>query len=75
MKDTILPDILSAGVDTTANAAAFALYCIATNPDKQKILREEIMKTMNSEEEFTGKVCIKQRNLNQHESFLCVFIK
>ena len=75
MKDTILPDILSAGVDTTSNAAAFALYCIATNPDKQEILREEINKTMNSEEEFTGKVRIKHHNLNQDESFLCAFIK
>lgn len=35
-------DLIQAGVDTTANQLAFILYNLATNPDKQEILSQEI---------------------------------
>ncbi|XP_013138513.1 PREDICTED: cytochrome P450 CYP12A2-like [Papilio polytes] len=38
-----LDDFFFVGVDTTANATLSVLYLLATNPDKQTKLREEIM--------------------------------
>ena len=55
VKDITLLDVLSAGVDTTTNAASFVLYCLATNPEKQEILREEIRQVANAGEDI-GKV-------------------
>ena len=55
-KESIILDVLAAGVDTTSNAAAFVLYCLAVNPDKQEKLREEVNQVMDSGEEITGKV-------------------
>ena len=36
-------DVLFGGVDTTSNAMQWILYMIATNPEKQDILRQEVM--------------------------------
>ncbi|XP_013138514.1 PREDICTED: probable cytochrome P450 49a1 [Papilio polytes] len=38
-----LDDFFFVGIDTTANATLSVLYLLATNPDKQTKLREEIM--------------------------------
>ncbi|CAG9800180.1 unnamed protein product [Chironomus riparius] len=43
-------DMLGAGIDTTSSSAAAALYCLATNPDKQEILRDEIKKVLPSKD-------------------------
>ena len=34
----------------TSSTAAAALYCLASNPDKQEILRQEIMKILPSKD-------------------------
>lgn len=39
---TMAEDMLTAGVDTTSVAMATVMYCLAKNPDKQEILRQEI---------------------------------
>jgi cytochrome P450 family 12 len=39
-------DMLLAGVDTTASAAAGILYCLAKNPQKQEKLRKEVFQVM-----------------------------
>ena len=54
-KDTIFTDVLGAGVDTTTSAASFVLYCLASNPDKQEILRNEINEVFSSGEEISGR--------------------
>ncbi len=35
-------DMVFAGIDTTGNSAGFLLHNLATNPDKQELLREEM---------------------------------
>lgn len=42
----MVSDMLLAGVDTTATAVTNILYCLAKNPDKQRLLREEILKIL-----------------------------
>ena len=42
----MVSDMLLAGVDTTATAVTNILYSLAKNPDKQQLLRDEIMKIM-----------------------------
>ena len=49
--DSVIPtvmaiDALMAGIDTTGTAAAFLLYHLATNPDKQENLYQEICDTI-----------------------------
>ncbi|KAM3968316.1 cytochrome P450 CYP12A2-like [Aphomia sociella] len=51
-------DMLFAGVDTTANTVIFTLYLLATNPDKQDKLREEIIS--KAEKRSYLKACIKE---------------
>ena len=63
-KEVVFVDILGAGVDTTSNAASFLLYCLATNPEKQEKLREEIRHFTKSEEEITGKVLQQMKYLH-----------
>ena len=72
----VVPEILGAAVDTTSNAAAFLLYCLATNPDKQEILRKEIMELLNSGE-VTGKVgfCMKVSFILYLSGVALTFIK
>ncbi|XP_035214006.1 probable cytochrome P450 12a4, mitochondrial [Stegodyphus dumicola] len=41
-------DMLTAGIDTTANSMGFLLYNLAKNPDKQQVLYEEISKLLPS---------------------------
>ena len=54
-KDTIFTDVLGLGIDTTTSAASFVLYCLASNPDKQEILRNEINELFSSGEEISGR--------------------
>ena len=63
-KEVVFLDILGAAVDTTSNAASFLLYCLATNPDKQDILRQEIEQFLNSGKEFTGKALQQMKYLH-----------
>ncbi|KAH8307549.1 hypothetical protein KR044_001692, partial [Drosophila immigrans] len=47
-------DMLMAGVDTTSSTFSAAMLCIATNPEKQGKLREEVMRVLpNKDSEFT----------------------
>jgi cytochrome P450 family 12 len=36
-------DMLMAGIDTTSNSSAYLFYLLAKNPDKQEILRKEVL--------------------------------
>ena len=48
-KDDLLAtviDVLFAGVDTTSNTMQWVLYMMAKNPDKQDILREEVLSVL-----------------------------
>ena len=48
-KDDLLAsviDVLFAGVDTTSNAMQWVLYMMAKNPDKQDILRQEVLSVL-----------------------------
>uniref|UniRef100_H2XQG6 Cytochrome P450 n=2 Tax=Ciona intestinalis TaxID=7719 RepID=H2XQG6_CIOIN len=42
----LIIDLLSGGVDTTSNSAVFVLYLLSINPDKQEILRKEILEAL-----------------------------
>uniref|UniRef100_A0A1I8NRH0 Cytochrome P450 n=1 Tax=Stomoxys calcitrans TaxID=35570 RepID=A0A1I8NRH0_STOCA len=46
-------DMLIAGADTTATIMSGALLCLATNPEKQQKLREEILNNIGKKEKFT----------------------
>ena len=63
-KEVIVSDILGAGIDTTSNAASFMLCCLATNPEKQEKLRQEIKKVMDSGQEITGKTLQQMKYLH-----------
>ncbi|KAL7041073.1 hypothetical protein ACKWTF_000618 [Chironomus riparius] len=39
----VVSDLMLAGVDTTASATLNTLYCLAKNPEKQEILRQEVI--------------------------------
>ena len=42
-------DVLFAGVDTTSNTMQWVLYLMAKNPEKQEILRQEILSVLGDE--------------------------
>ncbi|KAL9970165.1 hypothetical protein ACROYT_G022493 [Oculina patagonica] len=42
-------DVLFAGVDTTSNTMQWVLYMMAKNPDKQEILRNEVLSVLGNE--------------------------
>ncbi|XP_033255190.1 probable cytochrome P450 12a5, mitochondrial [Drosophila miranda] len=47
-------DMLMAGVDTTSSTFAGVILCLAKNPEKQAILREEVMKVLpHKDSDFT----------------------
>jgi cytochrome P450 family 12 len=41
-------DMLMAGIDSTANTLSFLFYFLAKNPDKQEILRKEVLSVVGS---------------------------
>ncbi len=47
-------DGISAGIDTTGNTAGFLLYQLASNPEKQEILYQELVNVL-------GKDCKNKR--------------
>ena len=50
-KDDLLAsviDVLFAGVDTTSNTMQWVLYMLAKNPEKQKILRREVLSVVGN---------------------------
>ena len=50
-KDDLLAsviDVLFAGVDTTSNTMQWILYMMAKNPDKQEILRQEVLSVLGN---------------------------
>ncbi|XP_076817974.1 cytochrome P450 10-like [Clavelina lepadiformis] len=53
-QESILADFLGGGIVTTQHAAAFALYCLANNPEKQEVLRKEI-KEFKKKDNISGK--------------------
>ncbi|XP_078373566.1 cytochrome P450 27C1-like [Oculina patagonica] len=42
-------DVLFAGVDTTSNTMQWVLYMMAKNPDKQEILRQEVLSVLGDQ--------------------------
>ena len=51
-KDDLLAsviDVLFAGVDTTSNTMQWVLYMMAKNPDKQEVLRQEVLSVLGNE--------------------------
>ena len=65
-KDSIIPtvmsiDSLNAGIDTTGTAASFLLYHLATNPEKQEILYQEICDTIGPSGHLTEAALAKMR--------------
>ncbi|TMW47152.1 hypothetical protein DOY81_007770 [Sarcophaga bullata] len=46
-------DMLIAGVEVTSTVLASIMLCLATNPQKQQKLREEILNTVGKTEKFT----------------------
>ena len=46
-------DMMMAGIDTTGSTATFLLYHLATNPDKQEKLYQEICQTIGPEGHLT----------------------
>ncbi|XP_070561097.1 cytochrome P450 10-like [Ptychodera flava] len=62
-------ELIGGGIDTTSNSLVFNLYNLATNPDKQEKLQEEIMSVLPISGEITAgalqkmvylKGCIKE---------------
>ena len=39
-------DMLMAGIDTTSHTTSFLLYFLARNPDKQELLRKEVLEVV-----------------------------
>ena len=65
-RDSVIPtvmaiDSLNAGIDTTGTAASFLLYHLATNPDKQEILYQEICQTIGPTGHLTQSDLAKMR--------------
>ena len=48
---TMAQDALFTGIDTTGSTSTFALYHLATNPEKQEILYKEVCDTIGSKDE------------------------
>ena len=64
--DTTLPtviaiDALLAGIDTTGTAASFLLYHLATNPDKQETLYQEICQIIGPRGRLTEAALAKMK--------------
>ena len=56
-------DALLAGVDTTGNTAAFLIYHLSTNPDKQEKLYEEIVNVIGTDGKMTERALTEMRYL------------
>ena len=65
-QDSVIPtvmgiDALNAGIDTTGTAATFLLYHLATNPEKQETLYQEICDTIGPSGHLTEAALAKMR--------------
>ena len=65
-KDSLIPaimgiDALQAGIDTTGSTAAFLLYHLAANPDKQELLYQEICNTIGPQGAVTETALAKMK--------------
>lgn len=49
---TMAEDMLTAGVDTTSATMSTIMYCLAKNPEKQEILRQEIDRILPDKNEL-----------------------
>jgi len=56
-------DALTAGIDTTGNSATILLYHLATNPDKQESLYQEILKHVGKDGNMTEQTLAEMRYL------------
>lgn len=56
-------DAMSAGIDTTAHSALYFMYNLATNPEKQEILYQEICDIVEGSEEITESMLNKMSYL------------
>ena len=54
-------DALNAGIDTTGGAATFLLYHLATNPEQQETLYQEICQTIGPTGQLTETALAKMR--------------
>ena len=54
-------DALQAGIDTTGSNAAFLLYHLAANPEKQELLYQEICDTIGPEGAVTETALAKMK--------------
>ena len=57
IKLLLLTEFLTGGIDTTSNCAAFFLYALARNQDKQEKVRREIIEAIDTYS-INGKVIL-----------------
>ena len=63
-KEVILYDVFTDSIDTVAHVAAFVCYCLAVNPEKQEVLRNEIKNVFASSNDITGKTLLQMPYLH-----------
>merc|ERR1719259_1096358 len=60
---TMIMDMIFAGIDTTSHTVAFTMYQLARNPDKQKVLQEEIDAVIGLSNDITAEHLAKLKYL------------
>ena len=63
-KEVIVYDVFTDSIDTVAHVAAFVCYCLAVNPEKQEVLRNEINNVFVSSSDITGKTLLQMPYLH-----------